>query len=297
MAMIKVTRLPNSLTGFFTPLKDFFSPAQWEHFRFLILAFCVISGRRTIRNLRNGLSDRHSHRTNLHDFVIQAEWDPVVVTQEATLGLLKRLKPQKNERIYLIIDDTKIEKRGTRMDGLGTYHDTAKKHITGHDVVSAVLLFRGLVLPWAMDLHEAKKKPRRCKLSVSNYRSALETVPDICVTRTLWVLCSVDRSGPAMRSRRRGPPAAILYGKRNRHCSNGPDLERLVCAFCPLDGTDLQERSCQVTSLPGGARTARSAGKKGMDGIRHRVPALRDRIGAVSGDVLRLEAIEGFSSR
>ena len=98
MAMIKVTRLPNSLTGFFTPLKDFFSPAQWEHFRFLILAFCVISGRRTIRNLRNGLSDRHSHRTNLHDFVIQAVWDPVAVIQEATLGLLKRLKPQENER-------------------------------------------------------------------------------------------------------------------------------------------------------------------------------------------------------
>jgi hypothetical protein len=103
--------------------------------------------------------------------VIQAVWDPVAVIQEATLGLLKRLKPQENERIYLIIDDTKIEKRGTRMDGLGTYHDTAKKHITGHDVVSAVLLFRGLVLPWAMDLHEAKKKPRRCKPSVRRRKS------------------------------------------------------------------------------------------------------------------------------
>jgi hypothetical protein len=169
--MIKVTRLPGSLTGFYSPLKRFFSPAQWQHFRFLILVICVVSGRRTIRNLRNGLSHRHSHRTNLHDFVIQADWDPIAVLQKATLELLKRLKPQDNERLYLIIDDTKIEKRGTRMDALGQYHDTAKKHITGHDVVSAVLLFRGLVLPWALDLHEPKKKARRCRPSARRPKS------------------------------------------------------------------------------------------------------------------------------
>jgi SRSO17 transposase len=170
--MIKVTRVPSSLLGFFSALKHFFSPAQWHHFRFLVLAIAISSGRRTIRNLRVNLPAGYRHRTNLHEFVVGAAWDGRSVLRQAALTALQRMKPRRGETIYLILDDTKIEKLGRGMDALGHYGGPRGKRITGHAIVTAVILFRGVVIPWDLELQDPKRKARTYRRPARKRRPA-----------------------------------------------------------------------------------------------------------------------------
>jgi SRSO17 transposase len=73
--------------------------------------------------------------------------------QARAIKTLRRMKPGKREAIYLIIDDTRKEKRGRTMEAVSKIYDhKSQKFIRGHMIVSAAILFRGVVLPWKFQL-------------------------------------------------------------------------------------------------------------------------------------------------
>jgi hypothetical protein len=66
---------------------------------------------------------------------------------------LQRMRPRSGEYLYLIIDDHRIAKRGRKMHGLSKIWDhKGQRFVHGHIVVTAAILFRGVIFPWRFDL-------------------------------------------------------------------------------------------------------------------------------------------------
>jgi hypothetical protein len=93
------------------------------------------------------------HRTSLARFLNKSRWDATKVLTTLALRVLRRLKPAAGEFIYLILDDTRITKRSRKMPGVKKIWDhTAQCFVRGHIVVTAAVMFRGVVLPWRFTL-------------------------------------------------------------------------------------------------------------------------------------------------
>lgn len=93
------------------------------------------------------------HRTSLGRFLNKSRWDATLVMTTMALGILSCFKPSAGEFIYLIVDDTHIAKRARRMPGVKKLWDhVAQQYVRGHIVVTAAVMFRGVVLPWRFKL-------------------------------------------------------------------------------------------------------------------------------------------------
>ncbi len=59
----------------------------------------------------------------------------------------------RREHIYFLIDDTRIEKRGKKMECISkTYDHKTRRFIRSHMVVTGALMFRSVVVTWHFDL-------------------------------------------------------------------------------------------------------------------------------------------------
>jgi len=97
------------------------------------------------------------HRTSVGRFLSQSEWDEDGLLEGAVQRLLKSLRLTRREVIHLVIDDTRIVKRGRKMDDVSKLWDhTHQQFAHGHTVVTAALLVRGITLPWRFVVWQAK---------------------------------------------------------------------------------------------------------------------------------------------
>ena len=79
------------------------------------------------------------------------------------------MKPRPGEVLELLIDDTRSAKCGRQMQGAQKMWDhTQQRFMRGHIVVTAALRFRGVVLPWALEVW----LPKRC--AGRSYRKTTE---------------------------------------------------------------------------------------------------------------------------
>jgi len=73
--------------------------------------------------------------------------------RQTALDTLKHLGWQPNHRVYVIIDDTQKRKRGKRMDAVSKIFLHAEKvYAQGHTIVGCALLYRNVVIPYAVHL-------------------------------------------------------------------------------------------------------------------------------------------------
>ncbi|GEM_PF-2298798 len=90
------------------------------------------------------------------------------------------------ETIELLIDDTRVAKRGRQMAALQKIWDHAhQRFVRGHIWVVAAIRFRGVVLPWRIELWKPRKvaaansaRPRRTR-SVNRVPIELKTLPTV----------------------------------------------------------------------------------------------------------------------
>jgi SRSO17 transposase len=93
------------------------------------------------------------HRTSLARFLNKSSWDAPTLLAKLVRQLLCWLQPRAGEWLYLIIDDTRIGKRARTMAGVKKIWDHAEQRfVRGHIVITAAVVFRGLVLPWRFHL-------------------------------------------------------------------------------------------------------------------------------------------------
>ena len=103
---------------------------------------------------------------------------------DRALATLRWMKPRSGETIELIIDDHRVAKRGQRMACLQKIWDHGhQRFVRGHIWVVAALRFRGVVIPWQIELW----KPR-CEAGQS-YRKTTDIAAQVIAQLDLpWPL-------------------------------------------------------------------------------------------------------------
>jgi SRSO17 transposase len=100
------------------------------------------------------------HRTSKGAFLSRSGWDAPALVERAASGLLAAMKPKAGEVAYLILDDTRIAKRGRRMEHVSKIWDhKQQRFVRGHVALAAAVLFRGVVLPWRIELWKPTGHP------------------------------------------------------------------------------------------------------------------------------------------
>ena len=156
-----IIRVPRFLQSRLAPFRPRFSKPQFTHLRAILLALLVNPRKAKLLHLTNVFPSQ-GHRTSHGAFLSRAEWEPVSLLTAQVARILAQMKPRAGETIYLLIDDTRIVKRGRKMEGVAKLWDhTHQCFAHGHTVVTAAILFRGVVLPWRLELWQAKKSSGR----------------------------------------------------------------------------------------------------------------------------------------
>lgn len=159
-----VERIPRFLQSVFSKHSRHFSRIGFNHFRILIVSLAINARKGKLVHLA-GAAPKHGHRTSHARFLV-SEWEAAGVIASGAWNTIQSMKPQAGESVYLMIDDTRIKKRGKKMEGVSKIWDQ-KSHafMHGHVVILAAILFRGVSIPWAIDLWipkaQAGKKYRK----------------------------------------------------------------------------------------------------------------------------------------
>lgn len=114
------------------------------------------------------------HRTSVGRFLNQSDWDETGLLDGDMQRLLKSLRLTKRDVLHLVIDDTRIVKRGRQMDDVSKLWDhTHQQFAHGHTVVTAAVHVRGITLPWRFVVWQAKHWAGK------NYRKPTEIAADL----------------------------------------------------------------------------------------------------------------------
>ena len=174
--MLKVVRVPRRLQNFFRPLRRYFTKPQWRHFQAVVLAAVITFNRRNVSGLSRTIVEG-SHRTKLNGFLISSPWDCEEVLQAKAYQLLETLNLKPGETIYLIIDDSRNQKRGKKMAAVGKFKDPLTGHyIIGHNYVAGSLCCRGVTIPFAVKLYAKKEY---CQNAKKEFKKTTELAAEI----------------------------------------------------------------------------------------------------------------------
>ena len=142
---------PRVLQDLLSPILKELSLPQRKHLRWFIFGILMsVSSSRLFQISK--AAPRGGHRTSCGNF-LRSNWDSVSLMQARAIKTLRWMKPDRREVVYLLIDDTRKEKRGRQMEAVSKIYDhKSGKFIRGHMIVTSAIMFRGVVLPWKFQL-------------------------------------------------------------------------------------------------------------------------------------------------
>jgi len=176
----------------------FRNKAQFRHFQHYVIALMIYLGDKNLSGLSRAIPDGR-HQSSLYRFLSQAKWDGEKVKQvrlehlnrKARRALAKQQRRGKKARVYLIIDDSLVEKSGKKMAGVAKHrsHKDGNQLVLGHVWVSAQLVVAGYSYPqdWALYRRkiecEANDVPFRSKPEIA--RAIIEQYQPLPDTETI----------------------------------------------------------------------------------------------------------------
>lgn len=154
-----ISRLPSFAQRFFRPFEPQLSKPQFAHLWSLVLGVVINLRAAKLIHL-SALAPAGGHRTRCGTFLSQSCWDAPALLHDAANDLLRSMKPQPGETLYLILDDTRLPKRGSKMGFVSKIWDHKQhKFVKGHIVLTSAIAFRGVVMPFRIDLWKPKGHP------------------------------------------------------------------------------------------------------------------------------------------
>lgn len=152
--MPRIGKYPFFGKHFFRQIRKLIGSCHFAHFWRLVIAIASIHGRRSLTRLRDAIAEEERRtRQAISHFLTQAEWDAPEVLRQTALDTLRQLGWKPGDTLYVIIDDTQKRKRGKRMDAVCKLFLHAEKvYAKGHTIVGCALVYRGVVIPYAVRL-------------------------------------------------------------------------------------------------------------------------------------------------
>src|SRR6202035_3473548 len=106
-----ISHLPSFAQRFFRPSEARLSRPQFTHLWSLVLGIVLNLRAAKLVHL-SALAPQGGHRTRCGAFLSHSDWDAPALLHGAATDLLASMKPRVGERAYLILDDTRLPKRG-----------------------------------------------------------------------------------------------------------------------------------------------------------------------------------------
>jgi hypothetical protein len=154
-----IDRLPPCVQRFFSPARVRLSKPQFAHLWGLVLAVAVNLRAAKLVHL-SAATPRQGHRTSAGAFLSRSDGDAPALVERQAMGLLAAMKPKAGEVVHLILDDNRIAKRGRKMGYVSKIWDhKQQRFVRGHIALFAAVAFRGVVLPWRVELWKPKGHP------------------------------------------------------------------------------------------------------------------------------------------
>lgn len=162
--MFKLQRIPLQVDLLLLELQQFFNDYQWLHFKSIILALLITPYKATLSGIVRVLSFG-SHRSKHNEFLNDCSKILTKVLKFYAMLILNLLK-KPGEAIYFIIDDTSNKKRGKHILAAFKFFDhTCKQYIWGQQLVCAIIEYRGIVIPFAIQAYIPEDKAKEIGVS------------------------------------------------------------------------------------------------------------------------------------
>lgn len=123
----------------------------------IVLALACLEGRVSLKKIA-AFTGKWRTRQSFKIFLDQADWDERAALNRKAFTTLRQLGWTVGQPLYLAIDDTQIQKRGSCMEGVSKlFLHSEKKFAIAHSVVVAAFIYRGIVIPYALRLWLSKE--------------------------------------------------------------------------------------------------------------------------------------------
>jgi DDE superfamily endonuclease len=154
--MPKITRFPFFGKRFFRLARKLVGSCLFEHLWRVVIALAGMHGRRNLKRIEDLCNQRRTRQAISH-FLTQAEWNAPELLRRTALDTLMQLGFRRGDTLYLVLDDTQKRKRGKRMAAVSKIFLHAEKtYAHGHTILGGVLVYRGVVIPYAVRLWAAQ---------------------------------------------------------------------------------------------------------------------------------------------
>ena len=152
--MPRIGKFPFFGKRFFRQARKLVGSCHFGHLWRLVIAIASLHGRRSLSRVRDAIKRGESRtRQAISHFLTQAEWDAPEILRQTALDTLRQLGWKRGDTLYVILDDTQKRKRGKRMDAVCKLFLHAEKvYAKGHTIVGCALVYRGVVIPYAVRL-------------------------------------------------------------------------------------------------------------------------------------------------
>ena len=157
--MYSITRIPTTCKPFLTKIRTILGKYSFScrYVCELVIAMAFLFDMRSMRNVSSLFGDRRS-RQSYDKFFNQSDSDCAGLLRAMAFFTLQKLGWTPRERLYFVIDDIQIEKRGKRMEGVyRTFLHSAKRYADAHTVVTGCIVYKGVAVPYATRLFLSDK--------------------------------------------------------------------------------------------------------------------------------------------
>jgi SRSO17 transposase len=154
--MFKFQRIPLQVDILLIEFQQFFNDYQWLHFKSILLSLLVTPYKATLSGMVKILSFG-SHRSKHNEFLNDCSSILSKALKFYAMLIIQLLK-KSGEAIYFIIDDTTNKKRGKHIiAAFNLFDHTSKQYIWGQQLVCAVIEYRGISIPYAIEVYIPKE--------------------------------------------------------------------------------------------------------------------------------------------
>ena len=157
--MYSIPRVPTICKSFLTKIRTILGK-EAPSYRYVcefVIAMAFLFDTRSMRNVSSLFGARRS-RQSYDKFFNENDCDCVGLLREMAFFTLRKLGWTPRESLYFVVDDTQIEKRGKRMEGVyRTFLHSAKRYADAHTVVTGCIVYKGVAIPYATSLFLSDK--------------------------------------------------------------------------------------------------------------------------------------------
>jgi SRSO17 transposase len=150
--MPKMGRFPWFGKRFFRRARKLVGSCHFAHLWRVVVAIAAVQGHRSMKKIAAACRQHHT-RQSIGFFLTKAHWDAPRLLAETALDVLRSLGWKPGTAVDLVLDDTQKRKRGKQMEAVQKIFLHAEKvYAHGHTILGAALVYRDVVIPYAVRL-------------------------------------------------------------------------------------------------------------------------------------------------